>query len=61
MGSSGSFEENDRNAARNFGAAAKAAGVGRIIYLGGLGNDQEVLSTHLSSRQESMKLVARIY
>ena len=52
MGSSGSFEENDRNAARNFGAAAKAAGVGRIIYLGGLGNEQETLSAHLRSRQE---------
>ena len=52
MGSSGSFEENDRTAARNFGAAAKAAGVERIIYLGGLGNDEETLSPHLRSRQE---------
>lgn len=52
MGSSGSFEENDRQAARNFGAAAKAAGVERIIYLGGLGNDEETLSPHLRSRQE---------
>ncbi|CAN5667571.1 hypothetical protein BH20ACI3_BH20ACI3_24290 [soil metagenome] len=52
MGSTGSFEENDRLAARNFAAAAKAAGVERIIYLGGLGNDQETLSPHLRSRQE---------
>ena len=52
MGSSGSFEKNDREAARNFAAAAKAAGVERIIYLGGLGNDQENLSPHLRSRQE---------
>lgn len=52
MGSTGSFEENDRQAARNFGAAAKAAGVERIIYLGGLGNDEEALSPHLRSRQE---------
>ena len=36
MGSSGSFEENDREGARNFAAAARAAGVQRIIYLGGL-------------------------
>jgi uncharacterized protein YbjT (DUF2867 family) len=57
MGSSGSFEENDRNAARNFGAAAKAAGVERIIYLGGLGNDQETLSAHLRSRQEVGKIL----
>ena len=52
MGSSGSFEAADREAARNFGQAAKAAGVGRIIYLGGLGSDDTVLSPHLRSRQE---------
>lgn len=52
MGSSGSFEENDRVAARNFGEIAKEAGVERIIYLGGLGNDKEILSSHLRSRQE---------
>ena len=52
MGSEGSFEENDRKAARNFGEIAKAAGVERIIYLGGLGNDEETLSPHLRSRQE---------
>jgi uncharacterized protein YbjT (DUF2867 family) len=52
MGSSGSFEEADRQAAWNFGQAAKAAGVKRIIYLGGLGSDEEVLSPHLRSRQE---------
>ena len=52
LGSAGSFEENDRQAARNFGAAAKVAGVERIIYLGGLGNDEETLSPHLRSRQE---------
>ena len=57
MGSSGSFEENDRTAARNFGAAAKAAGVGRIVYLGGLGDDQETLSAHLRSRQEVGKIL----
>jgi uncharacterized protein YbjT (DUF2867 family) len=52
MGSSGSFEAADREAARNFGQAAKAAGVGRIIYLGGLGSDDTELSPHLRSRQE---------
>lgn len=34
MGSSGSFVEADRLAARNFGQSAKACGVGRIIYVG---------------------------
>jgi uncharacterized protein YbjT (DUF2867 family) len=33
MGACGEFEEKDRRAARNFGNAARAAGVGRIIYL----------------------------
>src|SRR6188474_3587971 len=52
MGSAGSFEENDRQSARNFGAAAKAEGVELIIYLGALGNEGETLSPHLRSRQE---------
>jgi uncharacterized protein YbjT (DUF2867 family) len=52
MGATGSFEEADRTAARNFGDAARAAGVGRIIYLGGLGREEESLSAHLRSRQE---------
>jgi uncharacterized protein YbjT (DUF2867 family) len=52
MGSAGSFEQADRQAARNFGEAAKAAGVSRIIYLGGLGNTEEALSAHLRSRHE---------
>lgn len=52
MGATGSFEEADRQAARNFGEAAQAAGVSRIIYLGGLGREEEALSAHLRSRQE---------
>jgi uncharacterized protein YbjT (DUF2867 family) len=51
MGVGSGFEEQDRVAARNFGAAARHAGVRRIIYLGGLGHGQD-LSPHLSSRQE---------
>ena len=39
MGSGKDFEEQDRTAARNFGSAARRAGVRRIIYLGGLGDD----------------------
>jgi uncharacterized protein YbjT (DUF2867 family) len=51
MGSGKRFEDQDRQAARNFGEAALAAGVRRIIYLGGLaqGADQ---SPHLRSRLE---------
>lgn len=52
MGASGDFEEQDRLAADNFGATAWAAGVKRIIYLGGLGEDEAELSAHLRSRHE---------
>ena len=41
MGSTESFEEQDRIAAQNFSAAAREAGVRRIIYLGGLGHSAE--------------------
>jgi uncharacterized protein YbjT (DUF2867 family) len=44
------FRARDRELAENFGRAAAAAGVKRIVYLGGLGNDPQ--SEHLSSRQE---------
>lgn len=46
------FEDEDRFAARNFAEAARQAGVRRIIYLGGLGEDDASLSKHLRSRQE---------
>ena len=52
MGSPGSFEEEDRKAARNFAEAAQEAGVQRIVYLGGLGSSATQLSSHLRSRQE---------
>ena len=52
MGAAGSFEAADRHGATNFAAAARAAGVGRIVYLGGLGREDEELSPHLRSRHE---------
>ena len=53
MASSADFEQKDREAAENFGSAAKQAGVKRIIYLGGLGDDTDPkLSPHLRSRHE---------
>jgi uncharacterized protein YbjT (DUF2867 family)/uncharacterized protein YndB with AHSA1/START domain len=45
------FEERDEHAARNFARAAREAGVGRIVYLGGLGAGEARLSPHLASRQ----------
>ena len=47
------FEEVDVQAARTFAMAAKAAGVQRLIYLGGLGDPAANLSRHLRSRQET--------
>jgi uncharacterized protein YbjT (DUF2867 family) len=52
MGSAEDFEDQDRLAARNFAIAAKANGVKRIVYLGGLGESDESLSKHLRSRHE---------
>jgi uncharacterized protein YbjT (DUF2867 family) len=52
MGATGDFEEQDRIAAENFAAAAHGAGVQRIIYLGGLGENEPDLSAHLRSRHE---------
>ena len=53
MGSDGEFEAQDREAALNFARAARACGVRRIIYLGGLGQKEEGLSPHLRSRHET--------
>jgi uncharacterized protein YbjT (DUF2867 family) len=47
-----SFARDDKRAARSFVAAAEKAGVERIIYLGGLGDRDQKLSKHLSSRHE---------
>jgi uncharacterized protein YbjT (DUF2867 family)/uncharacterized protein YndB with AHSA1/START domain len=53
MGAGADFEQRDIIAARNFGNAAKAAGVERIIYLGGLAESSSELSHHLRSRQQT--------
>lgn len=52
------FAERDREAARNFARAASDAGVGRVIYLGGLGETGEELSEHLRSRREVEAVLA---
>ncbi len=57
MATGGDFREMDRVAAENFGAAAKKAGVNRIIYLGGLAHGKN-LSPHLASRQEVGRILA---
>ncbi len=47
------FKERDRIAAENFSQAAETAQIGRIIYLGGLGDPETDLSKHLRSRQQT--------
>ncbi|MFI5606702.1 NAD(P)H-binding protein [Amycolatopsis sp. NPDC051903] len=46
------FERRDAAAARAFALAARDANVGRIVYLGGLGEDSDQLSAHLRSRRQ---------
>ena len=48
----------DRHLAEQFARAAEAAGVERIIYLGGLGETGADLSEHLSSRREVEEALA---
>ncbi|OYN80458.1 NAD(P)H-binding protein [Mycolicibacterium sphagni] len=46
------FRDRDNISAANVAAGAKAAGVGRIVYLGGFVPDNDNLSEHLASRAE---------
>ncbi|MPY44257.1 NAD-dependent epimerase/dehydratase family protein, partial [Streptomyces phyllanthi] len=55
LGTGRGFEETDRRAAGIFGERARAAGIRRIVYLGGLspsGVPERALSPHLRSRAE---------
>lgn len=54
------FAERDRRAARNFAEAARAAGVRRIVYLGGLGPTGAEASEHLRSRHEVAQLLGEL-
>jgi uncharacterized protein YbjT (DUF2867 family) len=53
------FEDRDRIGAQAFADSAAAAGLRRIVYLGGLGAPDDDLSHHLASRQETGRLLAR--
>jgi uncharacterized protein YbjT (DUF2867 family) len=55
---SADFVERDRRGAIAFGQAAAEAGVGQVVYLGGLGRDTDALSPHLRSRREVEHLLA---
>jgi uncharacterized protein YbjT (DUF2867 family) len=51
-----SFEARDRQAARNFVAAGRRAGVGRVVYLGGI-EPSGPLSPHMRSRLEVERIL----
>jgi uncharacterized protein YbjT (DUF2867 family) len=51
------FQRMDAAAAGAFGQEAARAGLARIVYLGGLGEDADALSAHLRSRREVEKLL----
>ncbi len=48
----------EKQSALNFAKAATLCGVKKIIYLGGLGNEESELSSHLRSRQEVGRCLA---
>ena len=56
-GSEGDFEETERQSAANFARMAGEAGVERVVYLGGLGDDPG--SKHLRSRNETGRILGR--
>ena len=59
MESGDGFEDRDRQAAATFRDAAAGAGVAQIVYLGGLGDDNDpLLSSHLRSRHEVGRVLA---
>ena len=52
------FRKRDAEGATTFATAAGRAGLERIVYLGGLGDDADDLSSHLLSRREVENLLA---
>jgi len=51
------FADAESKAAESFCAAAKDSRIKRVIYLGGLGNDNEKLSKHLASRHKTGQIL----
>ncbi len=58
IGEGDDWEQFERRCAEVFRTAAEQAGIGQIVYLGGLGRDDEDLSDHLESRHEVGRILA---
>jgi uncharacterized protein YbjT (DUF2867 family) len=56
MAGGAGFEQRELQGARNFARVARAEGVGRVVYLGGLGDER--VSKHLRSRHETALALA---
>jgi uncharacterized protein YbjT (DUF2867 family) len=56
MAGGAGFAERERSGALNFARTAKREGIGRVVYLGGLGDESE--SAHLRSRHETARVLA---
>jgi uncharacterized protein YbjT (DUF2867 family) len=56
MAGGAGYSEREQSGARNFARMAKQDGIGRIVYLGGLGD--ETVSKHLSSRHDTALTLA---
>ena len=56
-GDQAGFAERERRAAVNFAHMAREEGIGRVVYLGGLGD--EPTSEHLASRAETAAVLGR--
>ncbi|MEX2608276.1 MAG: SDR family oxidoreductase [Kiritimatiellia bacterium] len=57
MGGGGDFEAKEAESARNFGNAARDAGVKRIVFLGGLADEHQGLSPHMRSRHQTGRIL----
>lgn len=57
MGAAGDFEARERACAENFAAAARAARLRKIVYLGGLCDERTDLSPHMRSRHETGRIL----
>lgn len=54
-GGDGDFEEREQRTAQNFAEMARREGIGRVVYLGGLGDEPR--SKHLRSRQRTAEIL----
>ena len=59
MASKGDYYDKEAKAAETFGRAARAAGLKRVVYMGGLGSDADKLSKHLRSRHNTGNILRR--